>query len=36
VDVDPRQFVGRRLNRVAFVMGLHEFAPVGGPLDNIC
>ena len=29
-DVDHRQVVGRRLNRVAFVMGLHEFAPVGG------
>jgi len=30
VDVDHRQVFGRRLNRVAFVMVLHEFAPVGG------
>jgi hypothetical protein len=30
VDVDHRQVVGRRLNRVAVVMGLHELAPVSG------
>jgi hypothetical protein len=29
VDVDRGQFVGRRLSRVAFVVGLHELSPVG-------
>ena len=30
VDVDRWELVGRGLNDVAVVMGLHEFAPVGG------
>ena len=29
VDVDHRHIVGRRLNSVAFVMGLDELGPVG-------
>lgn len=30
VDVDHGRLVGRGLNRIAIVMGLHELAPFGG------
>jgi hypothetical protein len=36
VDVDDRQVVGRCLDRITIVVGLHEFAPAGGRASGRC